>query len=109
MKASRGQWRSVSLRVRISTRLAWLDLTKSDFAAAIGMDKSVLSRALRADSPHRKTLEKISAGLGLTVEELVSGEAEVLLSDHPVLGPQMSRGERMVALESWATGVLEDF
>jgi transcriptional regulator with XRE-family HTH domain len=72
------------LKRRVDTRLAWLGLTHKDFAAAIGMDKSSLSRALRADRPRQSTLERISRGLGLTIEDLMDGENhDVLTSKHP--------------------------
>lgn len=91
----------VSLRVRICTRLAWLDVTKTEFAMAISMDKSVFSRVLRADSPHRKTLERISKGLGLEVEELLGDQVSLLLSPHPALSGSMTRDDRVEALMKW--------
>jgi transcriptional regulator with XRE-family HTH domain len=72
------------LKQRVDTRLAWLGLTHKDFASAIGMDKSSLSRALRADRPRRATLDRISKGLGVSVDALMNQEdTEVLTSSHP--------------------------
>ena len=92
---------SVSLRVRVCTRLAWLDVFQTDFAFAIGMDKSVFSRALRASLPHDHTLELIAGGLGLSVGELTGSDPTVLLCEHPALSRSMARPEKVEAIQAW--------
>jgi len=72
------------LKRRVDTRLAWLGLTHKDFASAVGMDKSSLSRALRADRPRRATLDRISRGLGLSIGDLMDADnVDILTSAHP--------------------------
>jgi len=92
----------VCLRVKVTTRLAFLDITQVDFADAIGMDKSQLSRVLRADSPRSRTLKRIALGLGLKVADLGSAsDVGVLVSDHPANDRGLSRADRTAALRAW--------
>ena len=84
------------LKRRVDTRLAWLGITHKDFAAAIGMDKSSLSRALRADRPRRTTLERIGRGLHLSVDDLLDAEKhDVLTSKHPAFENGEAGPERL--------------
>lgn len=90
------------MRVRISTRLAWLDLTQVDFATAIGMDKSTFSRLLRADFPRHETLQRVALGLDLLVSDLDrESDPHALLRDHKALSPGMSRSDRAAAIRGW--------
>ncbi len=92
----------VSLKVRVTTRLAWLDMTQQDFARAIGMDKSVLSRAMRADAPRGRTMQRIALGLGLRPEDLsIEADPVVLVTDHPALDRVLSRSDRAENLQAW--------
>jgi len=93
----------VSLRVKISTRLAWLSLNQTEFSDAIGMDKSVLSRVLRADCPHQKTLDRISLGLGMSAVDLLSGKPSSLLSDHPAFSRSLDKADRIECLRRWVS------
>lgn len=90
------------LRVRVATRLAWLDVTQVDFASAIGMDKSSLSRVIRMDSPRLTMVQRIALGLGLEVSDLDDGsDPTVLVTSHPAIESSMSRKERANALRDW--------
>lgn len=89
-----------NLRVRVTTRLAWLGISQKAFAHAIGMDKSRLSRAIRANAPRSSTLERIAFGLGMTVDDLVHEDA-LLLSPHPVIRHSMTAAEAESALSAW--------
>lgn len=92
----------VCLRVKVTTRLAFLDITQVEFAEAIGMDKSQLSRVLRADSPRIQTLKRIALGLGLKVVDLgESSGVEVLVQEHPANDRSKSRSERTEQLQAW--------
>jgi transcriptional regulator with XRE-family HTH domain len=102
----------IDLRIRVTTRLAWLDVTQKDFAEAIGMDKSSLSRALRANAPRDRTLQRIAIGLGLDPADLDDDADPVaLISDHPVLHRGVPRSDRASMLRCWydeeASAVLE--
>lgn len=100
--ARSGSRELVCLRVRVATRLAWLDLTQADFARAIDMDKSSLSRALRAETPRPATLQRIALGLGLQVRDLTEGaDKAFLLKDHPAIDRGLPRVHRVEALRSW--------
>jgi transcriptional regulator with XRE-family HTH domain len=90
------------LRVRVTTRLAWLDITQVDFAAAIGMDKSSLSRVMRADSPRQRTMHRIALGLGLEVDDLTDrADPLALVGPHPAIDREMPRSQRAHALSEW--------
>lgn len=92
----------VCLRVRVTTRLAWLDITHVDFAEAINMDKSTLSKTLRADSPRSRTLKRIALGLGLKVSDLTaSADPAALTSEHPANDRALPRKDRAASLQSW--------
>lgn len=89
------------MRVRVTTRLAWLGISQKSFASAIGMDKSRLSRAIRADSPRSSTLDRIALGLGLTTDELIDSDESILLKDHPAIHHSMSAREAEKSLSLW--------
>jgi len=85
----------------VTTRLAWLGISQKAFADAIGMDKSRLSRAIRADAPRKPTLERIAFGLGLSVEELLHEDETLLLRDHPAIRHSMSSADAEESLSRW--------
>lgn len=93
------------LKRRVDTRLAWLGLTHQEFSQAIGMDKSSLSRALRADSPRKKTLGRIALGLGISEDALLDSESNAALTVlHPALPvdfSSLSSSERVIRLQRW--------
>lgn len=64
------------VRRRVLARAALLGLTQQQLSRLLSMDESTLSRALRADNPRKATLDRISRGLDLTVEEL-TGEDDL--------------------------------
>jgi transcriptional regulator with XRE-family HTH domain len=68
-------------RRRVLARAALLGLTQQQLSRLLLMDESTLSRALRAKKPRKATLERISKGLDLTVEELLGED------DLPIIRP----------------------
>lgn len=93
---------TLSLRRRVSTRLAWLEVRHRDFACAIGMDPAVFSRMLRMQSLKRSALDRIAVGLGLSSDALLDeGNREVLLLDHPAFSPGIVEDRPLDALRRW--------
>lgn len=80
----------MTLKTRVLTRLAFLGLSQRDFATLIEVDKSTLSRSLRMVPPPPRVMEKLSVGLDLTVEELLTGPDEVLVRPHTALADKHS-------------------
>ena len=92
----------IDLKRRVSTRLAWLEISQKDFAKAIGMNQSVFSRAIRARTPRTHTVTNIAIGLGLTPDQLRdSDDKHVLLCDHPGLSLDVQFEHRLERLEEW--------
>lgn len=71
-------------RRRVLARAALLGLTQQQLSRLLSMDESTLSRALRAENPRKATLERISKGLDLTVEELLGED------DLPIIRPHQA-------------------
>lgn len=69
-------------RRRVLARAALLGLTQQQLSRLLSMDESTLSRALRADNPRRATLERISKGLDMTVEELMGEDDRYIIRPH---------------------------
>ena len=90
------------LHRRVSTRLAWLEISQKDFAGAIGMNQSVFSRAIRAKNPRDRTVNNIAIGLGFTLEQLCdSDDRNILLSEHPSIPLSLASHKRIEALKKW--------
>lgn len=90
------------LHRRVSTRLAWLEISQKDFAGAISMNQSVFSRAIRAKNPRDHTVNNMAIGLGLTPEQLCdSDDQNILLSEHPGIPSSLPSHKRVEALKQW--------
>jgi DNA-binding XRE family transcriptional regulator len=64
---------NVSFERGISPMAAWrehLGLTQADVAARIGITQAAYAQMERVKQPRKATLEKVSAALGLEVEQL---------------------------------------
>lgn len=92
---------SIAFRVRVATRLAWLDLRQKDLAKSMGIESSTLSRTLRATSPHSRTIHRLATALGLTSEELLGNDRSVLTKDHPAMDRTQPRALQIRCLRQW--------
>lgn len=73
-------------RRRVLARAAWLGIPQQQqLAALLAMDESTLSRALRAENPRGKTIERIAKALGLTADELLGDDEAVVVRPHPAI------------------------
>lgn len=72
-------------RRRVLARAAWLGISQQQLASLVGMDESTLSRALRADRPRQRTIERIGTVLDLTAEELVGDDDGPVVRTHPAV------------------------
>jgi hypothetical protein len=75
-----------SFRRFVASRLSWLDLTQADLAEIVAMDKSVLSRSLRASRPRQGTVNRILHGLGfpgMKLDDVENRGSSMATLSHP--------------------------